>query len=62
MKSRTRQIAVGVLTAFLISSFSSVAVAAPRDRDRDRPNPILRLVKKVFGISAHDNALVPPRP
>lgn len=63
MKSHARR--VSAFAAALIFSFAlaSTVVAAPRDdRDRDLPTRIVRLIQKVFGISAQDYQPLPPKP
>lgn len=65
MKSHTRR--VSILAAGLILSFSlaTAVAAAPkesRDRDRDVPGKVLKLIKKVLGVTTQDSQPMPPKP
>ena len=63
MKSSARCVAAWSLAAVLTFLLPITAAAAPRDtRERELPNPVVRIIKKLFGISAQDDLPLPPRP
>lgn len=44
---------------------SGVLSAAPREREREPKDPlkrIVRIVKKVFGVSTNGDSMIPPTP
>jgi hypothetical protein len=61
MKSFSRRAAAVVLAAAL--SLPGVAFAAPQKKEpSNRKGQVIRLIKKVFGISTNDDIPTPPIP
>ena len=64
MKSHTRR--VSTVAAALVLSFNLAAYAGPNgpreDRGRDLPAKIVRILQKLFGVSAQDSQPIPPKP
>jgi len=65
MRGVSKVVARGVVAASIVMALTMPAEAAPRDGGRwfeRRVDPIVKILKKIFGVKADGDGLIDPRP